>query len=201
MSVSNLPKELMETLAGDPSVMVNFKKLSTSHKKEYIDWVSEAKRTETRYYRSQQIYQAMSTEAEPNSSTGDMARNQKALVSKLELTSGMVGRAVDAPFNYAQLLAGDTNNIIFLQDDQPNLDFVHVFCQNYQNLYRALSVYPQLLKPKGMIWISWPGQDSDAETDLTKQVIADTAATIAWSASKATSIDNKWSALKLTRAS
>ena len=42
------PRDLREALAGDPEVERAFERLSYSHQREYVQWVEEAKRPETR---------------------------------------------------------------------------------------------------------------------------------------------------------
>ena len=43
-----LPEDLRLALAADPEAQAIFERLSYSHRKEYVDWVAEAKRNETR---------------------------------------------------------------------------------------------------------------------------------------------------------
>ena len=46
--VIEVPDDLATALAGDPEAAAAFERLSFSHGKEYVDWISEAKRPETR---------------------------------------------------------------------------------------------------------------------------------------------------------
>jgi Bacteriocin-protection, YdeI or OmpD-Associated/Domain of unknown function (DUF1905) len=43
-----VPSDLAEALAGEAQARKNFERLSYSHRKEYVDWIEEAKRDETR---------------------------------------------------------------------------------------------------------------------------------------------------------
>jgi uncharacterized protein YdeI (YjbR/CyaY-like superfamily) len=43
-----LPADLRAALAADPTAKCAFAKLSYTHKREYVEWVEEAKRPETR---------------------------------------------------------------------------------------------------------------------------------------------------------
>jgi hypothetical protein len=43
-----VPADLREALAGDHSAKAAFSKLSYTHRREYVDWIQEAKRPETR---------------------------------------------------------------------------------------------------------------------------------------------------------
>ena len=46
------PEDLARSLAGAPEAKAAYEKLSFSHQKAYADWVSEAKRPETRHRRA-----------------------------------------------------------------------------------------------------------------------------------------------------
>jgi Bacteriocin-protection, YdeI or OmpD-Associated/Domain of unknown function (DUF1905) len=43
-----VPPDLREALAGDPDAKAAFAKLSYTHRREYVEWIEEAKRPETR---------------------------------------------------------------------------------------------------------------------------------------------------------
>jgi len=198
MKTQVLPIELTRVLARDPAVMVGFKKLPPSTQQQYIDWISEAKRSATRLHRAEQTY-AQLRENDPAGGAGQGTVIGKSLISKLGFKPGMQGRAVNAPFNYAQLLAGDTTNIRFFQEDHPEMDFVHVFCDSYASLQHALQVYPNMIKPKGMIWISWPKKSSGVASEIDENDIRALSLTIDWVDVKVVSVDATWSALQLRR--
>jgi Bacteriocin-protection, YdeI or OmpD-Associated/Domain of unknown function (DUF1905) len=43
-----VPPDLAEALAGEPAAAATFDRLSFSHRREYVQWITEAKRPETR---------------------------------------------------------------------------------------------------------------------------------------------------------
>lgn len=49
--VSNVPADLKRALQADKTAQQNFEKLAPSHKRQYIYWITEAKRSETRQKR------------------------------------------------------------------------------------------------------------------------------------------------------
>jgi uncharacterized protein YdeI (YjbR/CyaY-like superfamily) len=49
--VSNVPADLKHALQADKTAQQNFEKLAPSHKRQYIYWITEAKRDETRQKR------------------------------------------------------------------------------------------------------------------------------------------------------
>ncbi len=52
MSETIIPDELREALAGDAAASMEFDRIPPSHKREYIDWITEAVKAETRQRRS-----------------------------------------------------------------------------------------------------------------------------------------------------
>ncbi|MFM8425220.1 MAG: YdeI/OmpD-associated family protein [Chloroflexota bacterium] len=50
-----IPLELSSALAADKEAQAIFNKLSSSHQREYIKWVEEAKKAETRAKRIQKM--------------------------------------------------------------------------------------------------------------------------------------------------
>lgn len=193
---NSLPDEITKVLARDPAVLVRFKRLQEPQQKRYTEWVSAARRSNVRKMRAEHLYQILS---ESDGGGQPSTYDGKSLISKLGFTIGMQGRAVNAPMNYMQLLAGDTTNITFLQDDQYNMDFVHVFCMTLKTLQDALKHFDPLIKDKGMLWISWPKKSSGLECEIDGNVIRDVVSGTGWVDVKVCSIDETWSGLQLRR--
>jgi uncharacterized protein YdeI (YjbR/CyaY-like superfamily) len=53
--IVDTPPDLMRALEGNPEAQAAFQRLSYSHKKEYLDWITEARREETRQRRIGQM--------------------------------------------------------------------------------------------------------------------------------------------------
>ena len=56
---TNIPPELKHALAADKMARENFEKLAPSHKRQYIYWITEAKRDETRQRRIEKTVQML----------------------------------------------------------------------------------------------------------------------------------------------
>lgn len=50
-----LPQEIKDALASDPKASKIFTAISPSHQKEYLDWILEAKKSETKHNRIQKM--------------------------------------------------------------------------------------------------------------------------------------------------
>ncbi len=84
-----------------------------------------------------------------------------------------------------------------LPDDLPALDVVHVFSAERRALAAALPVLGRIIKPAGMIWVSWPKKASKVPTDVTEDVIRDLALSMDLVDVKVCAVDQVWSGLKL----
>jgi uncharacterized protein YdeI (YjbR/CyaY-like superfamily) len=59
MSKRTVPRELADLLASDPEAGAAFEKLPPSHQQEYVLWITEAKKEETRLKRSQKTIEML----------------------------------------------------------------------------------------------------------------------------------------------
>lgn len=84
-----------------------------------------------------------------------------------------------------------------LPEDPPPLDVAHLFTGRRDALTAVLPVLRALLRPAGMIWVSWPKKASKVPTDVTEDVIRDLARSVELVDVKVCAVDRVWSGLKL----
>ena len=103
-------------------------------------------------------------------------------------------KVLDHPdFDWSRSVAG----MDALPHDSPPLDAVHLFTKERAALAAALPRLRALLKPAGMIWVSWPKRASKVPTDVTEDVIRDLALSMDLVDVKVCAVDPVWSGLKL----
>lgn len=61
--MSEVPRELADALAAAPDARAVFDALPPSHRREYVQWVAEAKKPETRVSRAEKAVQRLRDEA------------------------------------------------------------------------------------------------------------------------------------------
>lgn len=94
-------------------------------------------------------------------------------------------KAIDPPdFNLASRLSGD-------------FDYIHFFARSQTGLKKKFPQLKSHLKPKGMLWISWP-KAGQKKTDLNLTKIIKIGYDHGLVESKTLSIDEFWSAIKFT---
>jgi hypothetical protein len=114
------------------------------------------------------------------------------LPKKLGIKEGASVAILNAPAGYANSLG--VKAAIELKSD---LDFIQFFTKARAELEKQLPRLRKSIEHDGMIWISWPKKSSGVETDLTEDIIRDTALALKLVDVKVCAVDEVWSGLKL----
>lgn len=78
-----------------------------------------------------------------------------------------------------------------------HFDYVHLFTDKAETVREALMSLRTIIKADGMIWVSWPKRASKVSTDVTEDLIRDTALMDVLVDVKVCAVDDVWSGLKL----
>jgi hypothetical protein len=114
------------------------------------------------------------------------------LPQKLGIKDGASAAILNAPPGYAKSLGVKSSAEL-----KPALDLIQFFTKSRAELEKQLPRLRKSIKPGGMIWISWPKKSSKVATDLTEDVIRDTALALKLVDVKVCAVDETWSGLKL----
>lgn len=122
---------------------------------------------------------------------------EKSVAQKLMIKEGRSVLLVNPPAGYDALL-GDLPPQVTLetQTDAP-VDIIQVFVSNRQELEEQLPRLKPLVKPKGMIWVTYYKGTSKTKTDIHRDTIAAYARSLSLEAVAMIAIDEDWSALRL----
>jgi hypothetical protein len=104
---------------------------------------------------------------------------------------------INEPENYFQILGELPEGIMFLKEPDGEFDIIHAFVRERAVLKTLLPQLQLLLKPRGMIWISWLKKSAKIPSDITEDVIRDEALTLGLVDIKVCAVDEIWSGLKL----
>jgi len=116
------------------------------------------------------------------------------LVKKLGIKSGYRVRFIDVPDAYLEWIAPVPEIIL---SRRPPYDFVHLFVNRIAKLEKSLSTLREQLDDKGMIWVSWYKKTSGNASELTEDIIRDTALALGLVDVKVCAVSEAWSGLKL----
>jgi hypothetical protein len=118
------------------------------------------------------------------------------LPKKLGIAEGMSAAVLGAPYDYETLLGGLPDRVSFVSTLEGPLDFIHCFETSEAGLRAFFPQFRQALKPKGMVWISWPKKASKMPTDLDEGKVRRIGLESGLVDVKVCAIDEVWSGLK-----
>jgi len=142
------------------------------------------------------------------------------LAKKLGIKEGMTVAVVDAPENYAELVAplpagvrvvsGTAEDMVAAYTpfrDAPAAtppapgsdpaDILHLFTNTRDGLFRGLADAKHRIKQNGAIWVSWYKKAAKLPTEITEDTIREAALPLGLVDVKVCAVDEKWSGLKL----
>ena len=120
----------------------------------------------------------------------------KSVVQKLGIKPGFCIFVVQAPRAYGDIVGELPDDVTIASRLKAPLDMVHLFAIEAKGLAAKLRSYRAAIEPDGMIWVSWPKKASGVATDLTENVLRDTALPLGLVDIKVCAIDDTWSGLK-----
>ena len=104
---------------------------------------------------------------------------------------------INEPEYYFQLFTDLPAELYFEGNEETAKDLIHFFTLKNEELSNLLPLLKKQIKPAGMIWVSWPKKASKILTDVTEDIIRNTALEIGLVDIKVCAIDEIWSGLKL----
>ena len=122
---------------------------------------------------------------------------EKSIAQKLLIKPGYKVLFINAPEGYENTLGKLPEGVSVLQNTEDNIDLVQVFVTSEAELEAHLKFLPPLLKPAGILWISYPKGASRAPVDINRNSINHLANSLGMQGVALIAIDNTWSALRL----
>ena len=121
------------------------------------------------------------------------------LPKKLGLKSGQAALLLGVPREIAEVR--NFSGFTYVRKSMRNLsgrqfDYVHLFVKKRGKLEATIPQIRSLLKPDGMMWISWAKRSSGVKTDITEGVLRDVILPYGLVDVKVCAIDVTWSGLK-----
>ncbi|HKR04411.1 MAG TPA: DUF3052 domain-containing protein [Bacteroidia bacterium] len=119
------------------------------------------------------------------------------LVKKLGIKEGFKIKLIDPPENYFNLTGLLPAGAVILKNKNDKADFIHLFTSKISDLEKNLKILKDEIKKDGMIWISWYKKSAGLPTEITEDIIRNTALPLGLVDVKVCAVDEKWSGLKL----
>jgi Protein of unknown function (DUF3052) len=105
--------------------------------------------------------------------------------------------AENAPADYLQLLDPLPDGVRLVEQLAGKVDVIHLFTKEAAELAAKLPKYRNRIVADGAIWISWPKKAAKVATDITENVVRETALPLGLVDIKVCAVDEIWSGLKL----
>ncbi|MXU66099.1 DUF3052 family protein [Oceanomicrobium pacificus] len=128
---------------------------------------------------------------------GTSGYSSRPLAAKLGYASGLRIAARNMPDSVVAAIADTAPGLTYLGLRARNLDALHLFHDRRAALARDLTKGRTIIRPAGMIWVSWPKRAAGVPTDITEDVIRELALPMGLVDVKVCAVDNTWSGLKL----
>ena len=119
------------------------------------------------------------------------------LVKKLGIKKDFRVRLIHAPENFFDLLGELPEGVKFYQRKSKDLDFIHLFAKDTKTFEKSFLKIKDEIKKDGMIWVSWYKKASKIPTDMSEDIIRNTALSLGLVDVKVCAVDEKWSGLKI----
>ena len=124
---------------------------------------------------------------------------EKTIVQKLLIKEGYRVLVVNSPQGYVASLAELPSGVIVatgLESAGP-FDLIQTFVSSQAEFEAQLSGLEALLKPKGLLWITYPKGAAKIKSDITRDTIWRYAKTVDLEGVAMVAVDDTWSAMRL----
>ncbi len=118
------------------------------------------------------------------------------LLNKLQLKAKQSMVILEAPDGYYEYLVSLLPDVSCTTAAIGDFDAVFMFAQWSEDLVMHVRTAVKLLKPDAILWVAYPKQGGDLETDLTRDVGWGILNTIGWAPVRQISLDDTWSVLR-----
>ena len=123
--------------------------------------------------------------------------SDKSVAQKLLIKENYKVLLVNEPKDYREILGELPPNVTILTELGGLVDLVQVFLTSKMELETQLRRLKSLLKPKGLLWVTYPKGAAKVGADINRDSIRENARTLELEAVAMISVDDTWSALRL----
>jgi hypothetical protein len=119
------------------------------------------------------------------------------LPQKLGIRAGMTLHVIDAPMDYASLIAPMGAKVAFATRLTKDVELLHAFVTKQARLEDVLGRARAGLGPDAVVWVSWPKKAAGLASEITEDTVRDLALPLGFVDVKVCAVDTIWSGLKL----
>ena len=122
--------------------------------------------------------------------------SKRSLVEKLGIKEGTEILILNAPQDYDQSLSPLPSGVSQKKKLIESAGFIQFFTKQKQELLKEFPRLKKHLRPKGILWISWPKGASKVKTDLNENIVREIGLANGMVDIKVCAVDEIWSGLR-----
>jgi hypothetical protein len=123
--------------------------------------------------------------------------SEKTVAQKLLIKEGCRILFLNAPKGYNSLLGKLPEDVVVLKQPSEPVDLIQFFAMDRKTLEEQLPQFKPLLRPGGLLWVTYPKGSSKLRADINRDSINAFARTLGLQGVAMIAIDADWSALRL----
>ena len=122
---------------------------------------------------------------------------EKTTAQKLLIKDNYKVSILNAPAGYESTLGDLPSNVSCVSNPNEPVDLIQFFVTSREELEGQLKKLKQILKPQGLLWVTYPKGTSKIKADINRDSIREYGLTVGLQAVAMISVDDTWSALRL----
>jgi hypothetical protein len=122
---------------------------------------------------------------------------EKSVADRLLIKAGYRVLPVNEPYGYRARLGGLPQDVVVTERADSPADLIQFFVSSRHALEAGLPGLKKVVKPRGLLWVTYPKATSKTGSDINRDSIAAYALSIGLQAVAMISIDDVWSGLRL----
>lgn len=95
----------------------------------------------------------------------------KTIVQKLLIKPGNKVILIDPPHGYIQSMGNLPEHTSFIEINTQPADVIQVFVNSLETVLQNVELWKQSMKPRGILWITYPKGTSKVKTDLNRDIL------------------------------
>jgi hypothetical protein len=123
--------------------------------------------------------------------------SEKTTCQKLLIKEGQTVLILNPPQGYLDSLSDLPPEVTILEKTGGMADIIQVFVTSLREVKEQLPSLKAILKPKGILWMTYPKGTSKVKTDLNRDILREYALTVGLEAVALFAVDETWSAMRL----
>jgi len=121
----------------------------------------------------------------------------KNVSQKLLIKDGYEVLLIDPPKGYLAARRAESPGAKISESKKGEADLIQVFVSSDADLRKKVPGLKERLRPKGLLWVTYPKGTSKLKSDINRDTIREYAETIGLQAVSLVAVDDDWSALRL----